>query len=377
MPVSSRTEQPWYTGEWWDSYIKLLYLRARWLMPESVTFLSKDVWEGDNLRPRTFNGWSYVEGNPVNWIDPTGYQTSCNEDGYCPEIDRYLCGSNTPGGYDYRGKPCITNPQNVQVGNPPIPSTAPLAKPPLISPTSPEDIIWLSHRDERDLTPWLFAELKAGIYNRDIGLIRLELMIPTPNNIALAGIQWRQLVRDRARYDFKHRILFELRETILFRTENGLPLWSEYSVPGNIFYGYVGRSAGFPGWTLHTGAGYAEAVDPAHEEIRNICDVAYLPPERIPTLGDDPIDYRGVQFGIDLWNKYGASLSLPQFRRELEQNYDKFAPPPALPGYSGIPDYPWKNPRGGWPYAIGRFNGPDEHRHWPPRLENGLGFYEF
>lgn len=348
--------------------------------------LSRDLWEGDELRSQTLNGWSYVEGNPVNWVDPTGYQAECDETGYCWEIDRYLCGPNTPGGYDHRGKPCVVDPNNVQTGNAPTPSPSPF-QPPLTSPTSPTDITWRSHRDERDLTPWLFAELKTAIYNRDILFISTlvgvkslpsESVHPSVGygSYGAAMIMWRQLVRDRARYDFKHQILRELNRTILFRTENGNLLWSEYSLPGNIFFGYIGTRIGFPGWLTHAGAGFAEAVDPAHEKIRNICGIAYLPPSRIPTLGDDPADYRSVEFGIELWKKYGASLSLPQFRRELEQNYHKFAPPLALPGSGGIPDYPWKNPRGGWPYDVGDFNGSREHEHWPPKLENGFGFYE-
>jgi hypothetical protein len=41
-------------------------------MPETGTFLSEDVWEGDHLRPQTFNGWEYVGGNPINFVDPSG-----------------------------------------------------------------------------------------------------------------------------------------------------------------------------------------------------------------------------------------------------------------------------------------------------------------
>lgn len=183
-PVSGNGSEPYgYTGEWWQAEVGLLHLRARWYAPSDGVFLSKDTWEGYELRPRSMNGWSYVEGNPVNWVDPTGYQTECDENGYCPQIDRYLCGPSTPGGYDYRGKPCVVDPNNIQIGNAPVPSPTPF-QPPLISPTSPEDITWLSYRDERDLTPWLFTELKTGIHNRDIRNIRVQMRIPTPNNIA-------------------------------------------------------------------------------------------------------------------------------------------------------------------------------------------------
>lgn len=71
-PVGENEMSYGYTGEWWEAEVGLLHLRARWYMPETGTFLSKDPWEGDELRPATMNGWSYVEGNPINRIDPTG-----------------------------------------------------------------------------------------------------------------------------------------------------------------------------------------------------------------------------------------------------------------------------------------------------------------
>ena len=61
-----------FTGEWWEDDIGLLHLRARWYLPETGTFLSKDAWEGDILRSQSLNGWSYVDGNPINRIDPSG-----------------------------------------------------------------------------------------------------------------------------------------------------------------------------------------------------------------------------------------------------------------------------------------------------------------
>jgi RHS repeat-associated protein len=59
-----------FTGEWRDGS-GLIYLRARWLDSATGTFLSKDTWR-DNSRPLSLNGWSFVEGDPVNRIDPSG-----------------------------------------------------------------------------------------------------------------------------------------------------------------------------------------------------------------------------------------------------------------------------------------------------------------
>ena len=57
----------------YDTYIKLVFLRARYYSPETARFLSKDTWRGDYTRPQSLNGWDYVEGNPVNFGDPSGH----------------------------------------------------------------------------------------------------------------------------------------------------------------------------------------------------------------------------------------------------------------------------------------------------------------
>jgi RHS repeat-associated protein len=64
-----------YTGEWWDRYMELYYLKARWYDPSVGRFLAKDPWPGGLFHPLTLNGWSYVENNPVNFADPSGYIT--------------------------------------------------------------------------------------------------------------------------------------------------------------------------------------------------------------------------------------------------------------------------------------------------------------
>ncbi len=61
-----------YTGEYQDSYIKLIYLRSRWYDPASGRFPTRDLWQGDYNRPLSFNRWLYGYGNPVNLTDPSG-----------------------------------------------------------------------------------------------------------------------------------------------------------------------------------------------------------------------------------------------------------------------------------------------------------------
>jgi RHS repeat-associated protein len=61
-----------FTGEQYDTYIKLIYLRSRLYSPYTGRFLTKDSWLGDYNKPLSLNHWAYVEGNPINRIDPSG-----------------------------------------------------------------------------------------------------------------------------------------------------------------------------------------------------------------------------------------------------------------------------------------------------------------
>jgi RHS repeat-associated protein len=70
--AGSGTSEFGYTGEWWDAEAALLYLRARYYDPVVGRFVSKDPWQGDSSRPQSLNAWSYVQGNPLNFTDPSG-----------------------------------------------------------------------------------------------------------------------------------------------------------------------------------------------------------------------------------------------------------------------------------------------------------------
>jgi RHS repeat-associated protein len=71
-----------YTGVWYGSYIDLVFLRARYYDPAGGRFLAKDPWPGSPEQPLTLNRWSYVQGNPINFIDPSGLYPiqGCQED---------------------------------------------------------------------------------------------------------------------------------------------------------------------------------------------------------------------------------------------------------------------------------------------------------
>jgi RHS repeat-associated protein len=72
--VGSGSSSYGFTGEMTDS-TGLIYLRARYLVPTDGRFLTRDTWQGDYDRPLSLNRWMYVEGNPINFTDPSGYIT--------------------------------------------------------------------------------------------------------------------------------------------------------------------------------------------------------------------------------------------------------------------------------------------------------------
>lgn len=63
---NSKGGEPYgYTGEWYEGYINLLHLRARWYSSSEGVFLSRDVVESEPP-------YQYVRGNPISWTDPSG-----------------------------------------------------------------------------------------------------------------------------------------------------------------------------------------------------------------------------------------------------------------------------------------------------------------
>jgi RHS repeat-associated protein len=88
------SETPYgFTGEYTDTTGNI-YLRARYYNPSDGRFLSRDTWAGDINNPLSLNRWMYVEGNPVNYVDPTGMKPSESHFKYCSPlsgIDSQYC----------------------------------------------------------------------------------------------------------------------------------------------------------------------------------------------------------------------------------------------------------------------------------------------
>ncbi len=311
VPLAGDGGQPFgYAGESWDADVGLQWLRARWYQPATGRFLSRDPWSGDEMQPLSYNPWAYANANPTVLIDPSG-----------------------------------------MVPRTPVPPT------------------------DRDLTYWLYRELDTHANGPYVRRIRSMLSNLNPIDKVRAVRGWIYLVKDKAKWDFKHEILKEFGgEAVALHDSNRDVKWYEYSVPGNIFYGFVGSAAGFPAAALHAGAGYAEIIDPAHASeaqclliplewapkvitpfwrCKSVC--GYINLEWVRSGFDEPGDFQNVQFGIDLYRKSRGRLSYHEYLSFFATHGASLT----AANEGQIPPWVWRNPAGGWPYAVGHFDGPD------------------
>ena len=80
-----------YTSEYTSQ--GLVYLRARMYAPNAGRFLTRDTWVGEYNRPLSLNKWMYTEGNPVNYVDPSGH--SLTSETYASELSSNAVASSS------------------------------------------------------------------------------------------------------------------------------------------------------------------------------------------------------------------------------------------------------------------------------------------
>lgn len=62
-----------YTGQVYDQSTGLYYYNARFYDPEDGRFLTQDTYRGEQMEPGTWHLYAYCANNPVNYVDPSGY----------------------------------------------------------------------------------------------------------------------------------------------------------------------------------------------------------------------------------------------------------------------------------------------------------------
>ena len=63
-----------YSGEQYDPNLGFIYLRARYMNPNSGRFLTRDSLLGKTFDPPSLHRYLYCANNPVNRIDPSGHE---------------------------------------------------------------------------------------------------------------------------------------------------------------------------------------------------------------------------------------------------------------------------------------------------------------
>jgi RHS repeat-associated protein len=64
-----------YAGEPFDPDLGLYYNRARYLDVRTGRFWGMDTWDGDTKSPKSLHKYLYVDGDPLDNVDPSGHAT--------------------------------------------------------------------------------------------------------------------------------------------------------------------------------------------------------------------------------------------------------------------------------------------------------------
>jgi hypothetical protein len=252
----------------------------------------------------------------------------------------------------------------------------------------------VTNGDPRDLTCWLFREMKTNLDDPRLQSVKREnvaanarltigtsvtaigLGLANPlligagvigdigayNAYQSARKQFSDLVADRQHWDFKHKIERDLGPGITLCSNWRCGGDVEYSVPGNVHFGFVAREAGYAPNIVHLGAGYAEITDPSHDPKSPYFKEPYTPFGKfsarltrdglVLNLGDDPQDHWAVQFGMRLYDKYanGRNLTYLAFQQELSIGLIGFAR--RAPHPRPVRDHIASQ----WPYPLGLFD---------------------
>jgi len=71
---TGNTDNPYlYTGEYYDENTGFYYLRARYMNPETGSFISLDTYQGNACDPASLHKYNYAQNNPQMYKDPSGH----------------------------------------------------------------------------------------------------------------------------------------------------------------------------------------------------------------------------------------------------------------------------------------------------------------
>jgi RHS repeat-associated protein len=89
LPSQTITDRG-YTGHKHNDNLGLIYMNARYYSPYINRFISADTIVPDPTNPQSFNRYSYVNNNPLKFVDPSGHFGICFQQGPTDQNDDNL-----------------------------------------------------------------------------------------------------------------------------------------------------------------------------------------------------------------------------------------------------------------------------------------------
>ena len=274
-----------FTGEWTDG-MGLVNLRARYYAPSDGRFVSQDAWDGDEEIPMSANLWLYVYGNPTTLTDPSGLApVNSNNTGNYIQMD--LTGWIPLELNGWVNHPVVLNLRNdTQDVETLLYENAPLCG------NSKESVLNLYLSNEARKIRFL-QDYHGGGQLKDI---KLSIQRRIGPKIALCTSQ------------------FSCR-------------WVDYSVPGNILFGYIREAIEAPKLVSDLAGGGLEFLDNVRNRIRGETFQWQIEWVWSGSWGDNPDDYQGVTLGEELWKKHRDSVTRANFESLLRSYLYKLQAP--------------------------------------------------
>jgi len=316
LPLSSDGALYGIAGEWWESGIDLLYLRARYYAPNLRLFVSTDPWRGFASQPQTLNGYTYVLNGPVNFSDPRGLLCIFGFGNCDDEVDLFalpyhllpddLClpwGLGCLGGGDYADwlEAYYSNLPAQNTVNSILPQLPRSRATDFFPLPCQEGDDWEAWKASHDLTSWLVNQMKVNSTGNVAQTIH-DLLNSGPDGFVAANVVWYEMVAPGKPWDFKPDIFRERGIAIVLGND-----WYGHDVPANIHFGYVGGAIGFDREWLHFWAGAAQVKARTHK-----LEWAYW-------YFDDPRDFEAIRVGLDLNEWYGSNITEHKLTAILEE----------------------------------------------------------